>query len=70
MSSSNGGNLYEYPNGVLRNKRGLLNSEDLARAEATLTALRIAELSEHSLPARFDLDYLKALHRHIFQDIY
>lgn len=64
------GNRYEYPNGVLRNKLGIRDAEDLKRVEATYTALRIAELDLHPLPGRFDLDHLQAIHRHIFQDVY
>ena len=70
MSSSDEGNLYEYPSGVLRNKFSIMDAEELKRVEATLTAIRIAQLDEHPLPGQFDLDHLKAIHRHIFQDVY
>lgn len=70
MSSSVGGNLYEYPNGVLRNKFSIMDAEELKRVEATLTAIRIAQFDEHPIPGRFDLDHLKAIHHHIFQDVY
>jgi cell filamentation protein len=70
MSSFDGGNLYEYPNDVLRNKFSIMDAEELKRVEATLTAIRIAQLDEHPIPGRFDLDHLKAIHHHIFQDVY
>jgi cell filamentation protein len=64
------GNRYEYPNGVLRNRLGIQDADDLKQVEATYTALRIGELEAHPLPGQFDLDYLEALHHAIFQDVY
>ncbi len=64
------GNQYEYPNGVLRNILGITDEAALQRVEATLTAIRLAELEAQPLPGAFDLDHLKAIHRYIFQDIY
>jgi cell filamentation protein len=60
----------KYSNGTLRNLLGLTDANALGLAEATLTALRIAELNDHPLTGRFDLEHLKAIHRHIFQDVY
>ncbi len=52
---------------VLRNKQGIRDAAELARVERRRVTQRISE----SVPAgKFDLDHLKAVHRHLFQDIY
>lgn len=56
--------------GVLRNRLGLTDPAELARAEAELTALRLIELRQHPLPGHYDLAHLQAFHRYIFGDIY
>jgi cell filamentation protein, protein adenylyltransferase len=70
MSSSDGGNLYEYANGVLRNKLDIRDAEQLKQVEAALTALRILELHARPLLGHFDLAHLKAIHAFTFQDVY
>jgi cell filamentation protein len=65
-----GGNFYEYPNGVLRNKFGIQDAAALQLAEAAATSFRIAELMQTPPADAFDLDHLKAIHRWIFQDVY
>ena len=40
------------------------------RVEADLTTLRIAELIGKPQQGAFDRDHLRAVHRHIFQDLY
>lgn len=53
--------------GVLRNKPGIRSAARLDRYERELVAQRISE----GVPeGRFDLTHLKAIHRHLFQDIY
>lgn len=53
--------------GVLRNKLGLRSATKLDRIERRLVSQRIAE----GIPAGdFDLAHLKAIHRHLFQDVY
>lgn len=59
--------------GVLRNNFGERDPEQLRRKEEARTKLRLAELSQHPIePAggRFDFEHMKAIHRHIFQDVY
>lgn len=42
----------------------------LASMELTLTAGRISQLAAQPLPGNFDYAHFKAVHRHIFQDVY
>lgn len=52
---------------VLKNKAGLRRQDDLDRFEAVMTAQRF----EEPVPSgRFDVRHYRALHRHIFQDVY
>src|SRR5713101_1064229 len=62
---------YTYPGtSVLRNLRGIRDTRILARYEAESTTRRIAELINAPVPGRFDIDHLKAIHKHVFQDVY
>jgi len=64
-------NDYCYPDSfVLRNKLGIEDAATLEQAERRLTSARIAELAKFPIQGKFDLRYLCAIHRHIFQDIY
>ncbi|RIK85488.1 MAG: cell division protein [Hyphomicrobiales bacterium] len=52
---------------VLKNKLDLRNARDLAFFETEFVMQRIAE----GVPAgNFDLAHLRAIHRHLFQDVY
>ena len=56
---------------TLRNRLGITDPGALIRAEADLTVARMVQLEEGlQIPGRWDLDHLRAFHRHIFQDIY
>jgi cell filamentation protein len=55
---------------VLRNLRGLADPELLERFEARQTHRRIAELIDAPIPNVLDIAHLKAIHWHIFQDVY
>ncbi|MGY8573474.1 Fic family protein [Paracidovorax citrulli] len=62
---------YSYPGtDVLRNLPGIRDEGVLRDFEYEQTALRIAELRERPIPGAFDLAHLKAIHGHIFQDVY
>jgi len=56
--------------GVLKNKLGITKEEELKKAEAALVAWRSYQLVERPIQGGFDLEHLKAIHRHLFQDVY
>lgn len=71
MSRYDGADNYTYPDSdVLKNKIGLREQAALDAFEADATAIRLLELTEHPVPGNFDLAHLKAIHRHLFQDVY
>ena len=59
---------YVYPDtNVLRNRLGITDARKLDRVERRLVGDRIAE----GVPSgSFDLTHLRAIHRHLFQDVY
>ena len=56
--------------GVLKNKLGIRDEAELKAAEASLVAWRSYQLVEKPIQGCFDLDHLKAIHQHLFQDVY
>lgn len=63
--------LYVYPGTrVLRNIPGIRDDATLRDFEYEQTKLRIEELRENPIPGKFDLEHLKAIHAHVFQDVY
>lgn len=71
MSRYNVSDDYCYPGTeVLRNKANLQNQNDLDEFEAHISAFRLIELQETPIKGAFDLDHLKKIHFHIFQDVY
>jgi cell filamentation protein len=63
---------YTYPGtNTVKNKLGVIDHAELERIESRLVAGRIYELTlGHGLHGRFDADHLRAIHRHLFQDVY
>ncbi|PYE87222.1 cell filamentation protein [Phyllobacterium leguminum] len=70
---------YTYPDvpgdpdrtGVLRNRFGLTRHSELRPAEYAMAHIRMTEIAEGLGPTgSFDKAHLKAIHHHIFQDIY
>jgi cell filamentation protein len=62
---------YLYPGtSVFKNLSGLTDPEILARFEARQTHRRIAELIDTPIAVGFDVAHLKAIHWHIFKDVY
>ena len=59
---------YLYPGtSVLKNKLGIIGAAELDHVERRLVTQRVAEGTPQG---RFNLDHLKAIHRHLFQDVY
>jgi len=56
--------------GVLQNKLGIREEEKLKAAEASLVAWRSYQLVEKPIQGHFDFNHLRAIHRHLFQDVY
>jgi cell filamentation protein len=62
---------YVYPGtNVLRNLRDIRDIHVLARFEMDMTTRRVAELEHAPKPGTLNIAHLKAIHRHIFQDVY
>ena len=62
---------------VLRNKftgpgkpYGETNQAKLTELEEYYTRSRLIELAAHPIPGQFDYTHMKAIHHHIFQDVY
>jgi cell filamentation protein len=55
---------------VLRNTLNLTDSALLETAIASLSHIRVAELEESPLPGKFDIQHLRKIHHHIFQDVF
>ena len=56
-------------NGVLKNLLGITDADELFRAEQDITFMTLASNRE-IIPAKVDFEHLKAIHKHIFGDIY
>ncbi len=61
---------YILPNRTLKNKLGIKDAVKLDKAEAALTADRLAEIDNKGPKGPFNYERLKATHHYIFQDIY
>jgi cell filamentation protein len=71
MASPSDNDPYVDPaSGVLLNLAGIRDAMALERFEAEMSVMRQMELSRHHLGSDFDLSHLKAIHRHLFQDVY
>jgi cell filamentation protein len=57
-------------NAAPKNKLGIIDSPQLAVAEADLTAVRLAELQAAPIRGGFDSVHLQNIHQHIYQDLY
>jgi cell filamentation protein len=63
--------LDDRPAGVLKNKLGATSHEQLERLEGQFVAARYSEIQlGHGPTGQFDAAHLKAIHRHLFQDVY
>lgn len=59
-------------NKTFGNLLGIIDSKELSKIEANITAIRSIELFQDKdlIPQTFGFDHLKAIHFHLFQDIY
>jgi cell filamentation protein len=55
---------------ILANLVGATTWADLRIREDAFVAVRALTLHSHGIPRTFDLDGLRAVHRHLFQDVY
>lgn len=55
---------------VLRNLLGIVDPDQLTAAVASLSYARLIELEARPVEGRFDAVHLRAIHRHIFQDVF
>ena len=55
---------------TLKNKLGITDTQELATAEADLTAFRLAELRTAPIRGGFDTLHLQEIHHHVYQDLY
>ena len=55
---------------VYDNKYGITNLDTLLDLESAKTTLRIMQLFNEGLQGNFDLNYLCAIHKYMFQDVY
>ena len=71
MSRYDGSDSYTYPDSeILKNRGDLHEQAALDAFEADATAIRLLEIIDHPVPGCFALAHLKALHHHLFQDVY
>jgi cell filamentation protein len=56
--------------GVLANKVGARTQPDLDAIEDAMVEARTVQLRDRPIAATFDEQHLRAIHRHLFQDIY
>ena len=54
----------------LKNKLGITDKDALEKAEADITAVRLALLILKPAPGKLDYNYLKEVHRSLFKGIY
>lgn len=55
---------------ILRNKLGIKDEKTLDAAEREITGLKAIEFVNNPFPAKLDFDYIKKLHRFLFNDVY
>ena len=64
-------NYYCYPHSnCLRNKFNITDEEELKDMERQITSVRAAQILKEPVKGLFDENHLKAIHKHLFQDLY
>lgn len=60
---------YVQENGTLKNKLGIKEYKELNNAEKDIGFVKLIDIGE-TFKQRYDVDYLKNIHKHIFKDIF
>ena len=61
----------DHPDAAVKNKLGAATHDELEKLEAARVAARDIEIQAgHGPQGQFDAAHLKAIHRHLFQDVY
>lgn len=60
---------YIQKNGTLKNKLGITEYKDLNDAEKDIGFVKLIDIGE-SFKQKYDVEYIKSIHRHIFEDIF
>ena len=60
---------YVQENGTLKNRLGITDYNTLNSAEKDITFSKFLNIKE-TLRTKFDISYIKAIHKHIFEDIF
>lgn len=55
---------------VLKNKLGIINSEELKNKESEIVFKKLIELYENPIHGNFDKKHLCDIHKYLFEDIY
>lgn len=62
---------YCYPDSpVLKNELGIKDEKELDAAEREITSLKIAKLNDEPLEGELNFDYVKRIHKYLFDGIY
>ena len=60
---------YIQGNGTLKNKLGITEYSELNNAEKDITFTKFLNI-EQTYKTKFDVEYLKSIHKHIFEDVF
>ncbi len=60
---------YAYSNGVLKNSAGITDYDKLNQYEANVASINLIDI-EKEFNGKFDADFIKRIHKHIFSNIY
>ena len=60
---------YIQPNGTLKNKLGIKEYDELNSAEKDIGFVKLIDIGE-SFKQKYNKEYLKSIHKHIFEDIF
>jgi cell filamentation protein len=61
---------FDEQHGVLKNKLGLIDAAELMTLAADFATARLTQLLLKPVQGNFDIAHLRAIHRHIFQDVF